>query len=74
MCLGRRRLEIFGRNQTSRVGWVTVGLNVVAESTFDALEYEDYLKATALDKVSAKVNQLQEIRVEFNMSSNYYLG
>lgn len=34
-CLGRRRLHLFGREDDSRRGWVTVGPNI-ERTTFDA--------------------------------------
>ncbi len=42
-CMGRRRLEIFGSDDSMRPGWLTVG-NGMTTSTYDAKEYLSYFQ------------------------------
>ena len=42
-CMGRRRLEIFGSEQTMRPGWLTVG-DSLSTSTYDPKEYLSYFQ------------------------------
>jgi mRNA (2'-O-methyladenosine-N6-)-methyltransferase len=40
-CMGRRRLEIFGNDESMRPGWLTVS-DTLTTSTYDAKEYLSY--------------------------------
>ena len=40
-CMGRRRLEIFGSDESLRPGWLTVG-DKLTSSTYDPKEYLSY--------------------------------
>lgn len=42
-CMGRRRLEIFGGDESMRPGWLTVG-DGLTTSTYDAKEYLAYFQ------------------------------
>ena len=41
--MGRRRLEIFGTDNSMRPGWVTVG-NSLSSSTYNSKEYLSYFQ------------------------------
>jgi mRNA m6A methyltransferase non-catalytic subunit len=42
-CMGRRRLEIFGSDESMRPGWLTVG-DKLTSSTYDPKEYLSYFQ------------------------------
>jgi len=44
-CLGRRRLHLFGRDDTLRPGWVTVGTEL-ASSNYDDETYNAFFEST----------------------------
>lgn len=66
-CMGRRRLEIFGSDNSMRPGWLTVG-DKLTSSTYDPKEYLSYFKDGNLvghhqGKTSKNPTNLQEIEI-----------
>ena len=60
-CMGRRRLNVFGNDQTIRTGWITIGPDLTS-SVFDKDEYLRELSGPAPATLGDQPNALQDPR------------
>ena len=53
-CLGRRRLQVFGKDTTIRPGWLTIGPELTS-SNFDPETYNSYFHGAGVDGIPDRV-------------------
>lgn len=57
-CLGKRRLQIFGRDSTIRPGWLTIGPNLTM-SNYDKALYKTYFAEATTTGCSERIESLR---------------
>ena len=60
-CLGRRRLQIFGRDTTIRPGWLTIGPDLTS-SNFDPEQYSSYFSADPEAFLTGCTDEIERLR------------
>jgi len=60
-CLGRRRLYLFGRDNTIRPGWVTVGPDLHG-SNFDKEQYKNLFDTTGITNLTGSSERIELLR------------
>lgn len=72
-CLGKRRLHIFGRDDTIRAGWLTVGPELTS-SNFDAGVYSGYFNKNPNDFLTGCTEEIERLRPKSPTPKNKQQG
>uniref|UniRef100_A0A8W8JI01 N(6)-adenosine-methyltransferase non-catalytic subunit METTL14 n=1 Tax=Magallana gigas TaxID=29159 RepID=A0A8W8JI01_MAGGI len=72
-CLGKRRLHVFGRDDTIRAGWLTVGPELTS-SNFDANVYSGYFNKNPNDFLTGCSEEIERLRPKSPTPKNKVLG
>ncbi|XP_062611864.1 N6-adenosine-methyltransferase non-catalytic subunit-like [Saccostrea cucullata] len=72
-CLGRRRLHVFGRDDTIRAGWLTLGPELTS-TNFDALVYSGYFNKNPNDYLTGCSEEIERLRPKSPTPKNKQQG
>lgn len=72
-CLGRRRLHVFGRDDTIRPGWLTVGPELTS-SNFDPVVYSGFFNKNPNDFLTGCTEEIERLRPKSPTPKNKQQG